>query len=75
MDTFIIILSFVLGLAFLCGGIFCLVRYAQTRRNLFLILGLVFTFVVPGLLVCFVFGIWIPNTIVAYGPPPPTLKP
>ena len=37
-----------------------------------LIVGLVLTFIVPGLLFCVALGVFIPSTIIVYGPPPPT---
>jgi len=65
----------VIGLALLAGGIFCLVRYAQTRQILFLILGVLFTFIIPGVMCCLALALWVPSTMVVYGPPPPTLRP
>ena len=68
----IIAAAAILGLASLGGGIFCIVRYAKTRKAVWLIVGLVLTFIVPGLLFCVALGVFIPSTIIVYGPPPPT---
>ena len=68
----IIAAAAILGLASLGGGIFCIVRYAKTRKMVWLIVGLVLTFIVPGLLFCVALGVFIPSTIIVYGPPPPT---
>ncbi len=69
------ILAALLGLASLIAGIVCLVRYAQTRQTLFLVLGLLLTFILPGMVVCCALSVWIPSVMVTYGPPPPTLRP
>jgi len=68
----IIAVAVILALVSLGGGIFCIVRYAKTRKVVWLIVGLVLTFVVPGLLVCVALGVFIPSIMVVYGPPPPT---
>jgi hypothetical protein len=64
-----------LGVVGLIGaGISLIVRYAQTRRAVFLISGLVLSLVVPGLLMCClltVLSVWFPNPFISYAPPPP----
>ncbi len=72
--TISIICSAALFLVALGMGIFFLVRYAQTRRTLFLVLGLLLTFILPGVLFCCILIAVIPSFTVAYGPPP-TLRP
>jgi hypothetical protein len=66
----IIIGVIVLGLTSLGVGIFFLVRYARTRKRTHLVIGLLLTFIILGLLCCFVFILWLPNAFVVYGPPP-----
>jgi hypothetical protein len=68
----IIAAAIILGLASIGGGIFCIVRYAKTRKVVWLIVGLVLTFIVPGVLLCVTLGVFIPGTMIVYGPPPPT---
>jgi hypothetical protein len=66
----IIVIALLLALVSLVGGIFCLVLYAKTRRIVYLIVGLALTFILPGLIFCLALGVFIPSTMVAYGPPP-----
>ena len=68
----IIAAAVILALVSLGCGIFCIVRYAKTRKVVWLIVGLVLTLIVPGLLFCLALGVFIPSTMVVYGPPPPT---
>jgi hypothetical protein len=65
------ILTILFCLASLGAGIYCLVRYARTRKMVFLILGVILTFILPGLCLCLVLGVYIPMTTIVYGPPPP----
>jgi len=62
----------ILALVSLGVGIYFIIRYARSRKTPFLITGLVLTFVLPGLFLCVVLGIFIPATTIVYGPPPPT---
>jgi hypothetical protein len=57
------IVSFVLGILFL-------VLFARRRKILFLILGLLLTFILPGVFLCLACLLWLPNAAVVYGPPP-----
>ncbi len=66
----IIVGVIVLGLISSGIGIFFLVRYVRTRKRSYLVIGLLLTFIVPGLLGCFSFSVWLPNAFIAYGPPP-----
>jgi uncharacterized membrane protein len=60
----------VLAIASLVGGIISLVKYAKTKNKLMLILGIVFTFIIPGILLYFAFRIWVMDTMIVYGPAP-----
>ena len=51
-------------------GVTLLVRYMRTRRRLFLVLGLLFTFVLPGLLILSLAAGWLPLPGMVYAPPP-----
>jgi hypothetical protein len=62
--------AILLGLISMAGGIVCIVRYARTRKVVWLIVGLLLTLLVPGLLICAAIVLWIPSTMVAYGPAP-----
>ena len=72
MTILIIAAAIILALVSLGCGIFCIVRYARTRKVVWLIVGLVLTFIVPGELLCVALGVFIPNVMIVYGPPPPT---
>jgi hypothetical protein len=61
----------IFSLASLGGGIYCIVRYARTRKVAFLIVGLILTFVLPGTILCIALGVYIPSRMIVYGPPPP----
>jgi hypothetical protein len=63
------IAAILLFLASLAGGIVCIVRYIRTKKIAFLIVGLLLTLVVPGLLLCAALAVWIPSTMIVYGPP------
>ncbi len=51
-------------------GVCLLIRYARTRRRLPLVLGLLFTFVLPGLLILAWAAGWLPLPGMVYAPPP-----
>lgn len=63
-------IAVVLSLISLAGGIFCIIRYVKTRKIAFLIVGLILTFILPGLFLCAFLMVFIPSTMVVYGPPP-----
>lgn len=67
----IVLILFLISIVF---GIFCLIRYARTRKYSYLIIGMILTFLIPGVVFC-LFLIWIPSTIMAYAPPPPDFRP
>ena len=77
MTAIVILVIGIIFLASLGGGIYCLVRYARTRRTSYLIAGVALTFVLPGICLLIVLVGFIPNTTVVYGPPPvrPTVIP
>jgi hypothetical protein len=60
----------VLSLASLAAGIFCITRYMRTRKRVLLVVGLLLTFVAPGILFCLVVALWAPAATVVYGPAP-----
>jgi hypothetical protein len=66
----VIAVAAVLSLASLGCGVYCIVRYARTRKVIFLVAGLILTFILPGALFCIALGIYIPSTMIVYGPPP-----
>lgn len=71
MEPMILVLILgAVGVASLVGGIVSLVKYAQTKSKLMLVLGIVLTFVVPGILLYLAFRIWVMDTMISYGPAP-----
>jgi hypothetical protein len=70
MLIIIVVLAVILSLISLAGGIFCIVRYAKTRKIAFLIIGLILTFIIPGLCLFATLVVYIPSATVVYGPPP-----
>lgn len=66
----VVAIAVIVSLISLAGGIFCIIRYAQTRKIVFLILGLILTFIIPGLCLVVALVGFIPSTMVVYGPPP-----
>ena len=56
-------------------GIYYLTQYAKTRRKAYLITGLILTFLLPGILLCLGFLLWLPNVAMGYGPRPRTMCP
>ena len=73
----VVILAVVFSLASLGVGVYCIVRYAMTRKLVFLIVGVILAFILPGICLCAVLGVYIPTTTIVYGPPPsfPTSTP
>jgi|PlaIllAssembly_1097288.scaffolds.fasta_scaffold2328921_1 hypothetical protein len=68
------ILLIITAVVSFAAGVYCLVRFGKTRKNVFLILGLLFTFLLPGICVYLV-AHWLvqaqpPTPIITYGPPP-----
>ena len=70
MLIIVVAIAVILSLVSLAGGIFCIVRYVKTRKIVFLIVGLLLTFILPGLFICAALVVFIPSTMVVYGPPP-----
>jgi len=70
MPIIIVAIAVILSLISLGGGIFCIVRYVKTRKIVFLIVGLILTFILPGICLCLALVVFIPSTMVVYGPPP-----
>lgn len=68
--VFVVILAVLFSLASLGGGVYCIVRYAKTRKVVFLIVGVILTFLLPGICLCAALGVYIPSTTIVYGPPP-----
>jgi hypothetical protein len=62
-------------IAALAAGVVCLVRFAKTRKKIFLIAGLLLTLLLPGCLLLLGILAWLPNAFVAYGPPPSNYVP
>ena len=70
MHIIVIAVAVILSLVSLAGGIFCIVRFAKTRKIAYLIVGLILTFIIPGLCLFATLAVSIPSTMVVYGPPP-----
>lgn len=62
-----------IALASFIGGIICFVQYKRRRKVVWLIVGLVLTLILPGLFICLALGVFVPTTMVVYGPPPDVL--
>jgi hypothetical protein len=62
--------SIAIALAALLLGVWCLVRYARTRRRPFLVMGLVLT-VGLGLVLLLVLAVGALSISIVYAPPPP----
>jgi uncharacterized membrane protein YkgB len=60
------------GLALIAfiAGVVLLIQFARTRKIAYLILGLLLTFLIPGILCSLSFLLWAPHIFMAYGPPP-----
>jgi hypothetical protein len=71
-DLLPVIIAIAAAVISCAAGIFCLVRFVKTRQPLFLVLGLLLTFILPG--VCLYLlartGTAPLDPIMAYGPPP-----
>ena len=67
----VVILALIFSLASFGAGLYCIARYAKTRKVVFLVVGVILTFILPGICMCAVLGIYIPSTTIVYGPPPP----
>ncbi|MCX6664930.1 MAG: hypothetical protein NT038_02550 [Euryarchaeota archaeon] len=63
-----IIFGLILVILLVCG-IFALITYKKTKNKKFLIIGLILTFIFIGVLIFIIF-IYIPSTMMAYGPGP-----
>ena len=67
----------VVAVAWFGGGVYCLVRYARTRRVRFLIAGVPMTFVLPAIFLVIALESYGPTPNVVYGPAPgpaPTIE-
>jgi hypothetical protein len=64
----VVAIAVILSLVSLAGGIFCIVRYVKTRKIVFLIVGLLLTFILPGVFIYAALVVFIPSTMVVYGP-------
>jgi hypothetical protein len=74
LPTVWLLASVAIALAALSVGIWCLVRYARTRRRPFLVVGLVLTVGLGVLLLLALVVGALLSTIIVYAPPP-TLNP
>jgi hypothetical protein len=63
------LIIFGLILILLVCGIFALIKYKKTKNKKYLIIGLILTFILIGVLIFIIF-IYIPSTMMAYGPGP-----
>jgi len=74
LNPFIVIaIAIILSLVSLAVGVFYIVRYAKTRKKAYLIVGLLLTFILPGVCLCLALVVFIPSTMIVYGPPPTPL--
>jgi len=69
----VIAIAVILSLVSLAMGVFCIFRFAKTRKIAYLIVGLLLTFILPGVLLCIALVVFVPSTMVVYGPPPTPL--
>jgi hypothetical protein len=51
-------------------GILSFVKYSKTRKNTYLFLGILLTFIVPGILLYLALKIYSPSTMIDYMPGP-----
>jgi uncharacterized membrane-anchored protein len=51
-------------------GILSFIKYSKTRKNTYLVLGIILTFVVPGILLYLAFRFYVSSTMVVYMPAP-----
>jgi ABC-type Fe3+ transport system permease subunit len=75
VDSLPIIIAVALAAISFFAGVVLLILFARSRKTLFLILGLLLTFILPGILLCLAVILWIPNAVMVYGPPPPNYMP
>ena len=69
----IILVALIIGaIISLVFGIKFLIKYSKTRKNKYLYLGIIFTFVIPGILLIVAFKLWVyqGNSMILYGPLP-----
>jgi uncharacterized membrane protein YkgB len=69
-ETLLLICLLGLALIAFIAGVVLLIQFARTRKVAYLIIGLLLTFLLPGILCCLSFLLWAPHTFVVYGPPP-----
>ncbi len=73
MDTLSLITIILLAagaIVSLFFGIKLLIKYNQTRKKLYLFLGILLTFIVPAILLFLAFNFWRMSTTMIYGPGP-----
>jgi hypothetical protein len=73
MDTTSLIIIGVLvivSIISLIFGILSLIKYSKTRKNTYLFLGILLTFIVPGILLYLAFRFYVSSTMVVYMPGP-----
>jgi len=66
----VIILLIITTIVSLVFGIILLVKFAKTRKIWQLVLGIILTFVIPAIVLYFVFRFYVFSTAIAYGPSP-----
>lgn len=67
----IIIISVIIAVISLIFGIFFLIKYAKTRKNIYLIVGILLTFVIPGIIIYIIFMFYTGSSpMIEYGPNP-----
>lgn len=69
----IIILLAILSIISIALGIYFLIKYSKKRKKIDLIVGIILTFIIPGIAIYVAFKVYTgygPGTIVAYGPNP-----
>ena len=71
LHIFVAVLAVIFSLVSFGGGVYCIVRYARTRKVALLVGGVILTFILPGICLCLLLGVYIPSTTIVYGPPPP----
>jgi len=73
MDTTLLITISILVIAAIVSivfGILSFIKYSKTRKNIYLALGIILTFVVPGILLYLAFRFYVSSTMVVYMPGP-----
>jgi uncharacterized membrane protein YkgB len=74
-ETLLLICLLGLALIAFIAGVVLLIQFARTRKVAYLIIGLLLTFLLPGILCCLSFLFWAPHIFMAYGPPPSNYVP